>query len=312
MHSFDLLLECIFLLFLYSIHTLWDLPGGALFNPKKSDMHNNTKLISLVLFVGIISLLSSCDPQKRINKDYNYFQKGLDSINQYNGALTDLKLLPNDLISIQVIAGSLRQEDASLFNLSSAGSTSSSMGASTTSASGGVGYQIDQEGYIEMPKIGKIKAAGLTKVELAELLKNKLSDEVKNPLVIVKLTNLKANVLGEVKRPGVVNFKTDKANLFDAIAEAGDLTDAGKREDIVLLRQINGKFETYKIDLRNTAFIKTEAFQIHQNDVIYVAANDNKLKTLNVNPNFQRDISLGLAALSTLAIIFNTISIFRR
>lgn len=273
-------------------------------------MKHNIKLGKIALFLGGIMLLVSCDPQKRINKDYNYFQSGLDSINQYNVELKDLKLLPNDLISVQVIAGSLRQEDAALFNMS--GGASSSSGTMSASSSSGVGYQIDQDGFIEMPKIGKIKAAGFTKVQLAEIIKNKLTDEVKNPLVIIKFTNLKANVLGEVKKPGVVNFKTDKANIFDAIAEAGDLTDAGKREDIVLMRQENGKFETYKIDLRNTAFIKGSAFQIHQNDVIYVGANTNKLKTLNVNPNFQRDLSLGLTVISTLALILNTISIIRR
>ncbi len=272
-------------------------------------MKSTNKLGKLVLCLGGLMLLIACDPQKRINKDYNYFQSGLDSINRYNTELVDLKLLPNDLISVQVIAGSLRQEDAALFNMSSGGASSST--ASST-ASTGVGYQIDQNGFIEMPKLGKIKASGFTKVELAEIIKSKLIDEVKNPLVVVKFTNLKANVLGEVKKPGVVSFKSDKANIFDAIAEAGDLTDAGKREDIVLMRQENGKFETYKIDLRSTKFITSSAFQIHQNDVIYVGANTNKLKTLNVNPNFQRDLSLGLTVISTLALILNSISILRR
>ena len=278
--------------------------------PKKKFMKIKFKLSKILLFLGGLLLLVACDPQKRINKDYNYFQKGLDSIYQYNVELKDLKLLPNDLISVQVIAGSLRQEDAALFNMS--GGTSTTSSAVSASSSSGVGYQIDQNGFIEMPKIGKIKAAGFTKVELAEIIKGKLADEVKNPLVIVKFTNLKANVLGEVKKPGVVTFKSDKANIFDAIAEAGDLTDAGKREDIVLMRQENGKFETFKIDLRNTSFIKSSAFQIHQNDVIYVGANANKLKTLNVNPNFQRDLSLGLTVISTIALILNSIAIFTR
>ncbi len=273
-------------------------------------MKLNNKLSKIALFIGGIMLLIACDPQKRINKDFNYFQSGLDSMNKFSTELVDLKLLPNDLISVQVIAGSLRQEDAALFNMSGGASTTSS--AISASSSSGVGYQIDQNGYIEMPKIGKIKAAGFTKVELAEIIKSKLMDEVKNPLVIVKFTNLKANVLGEVKKPGVVTFKSDKANIFDALAEAGDLTDAGKREDIVLMRQENGKFETFKIDLRNTSFIKSSAFQIHQNDVIYVGANANKLKTLNVNPNFQRDLSLALTIISTLALMLNTISIIKQ
>ncbi len=134
-------------------------------------MNLNNKLSKLVLILGCLTLLIACDPQKRINKDFNYFQKGLDTINNYNVVLEDLKLLPNDLISVQVIAGSLRQEDASLFNLSSGGASSTTSSAAT--ASSGVGYQIDQEGYIEMPKIGKIKAAGLSKVELAENIKVK-------------------------------------------------------------------------------------------------------------------------------------------
>ena len=265
------------------------------------------KTLQVALIVVMISSLTSCDSQKRMNKDFNYFQKGLDSIQ--NIEMKELKFTPNDFISIQVVAGSLRQEDAALFNLSS--SSSSSTGTSTPS-SGGASYQVDADGNIEFPKIGKIKAEGLTKSELSNFIKSKIADEVKNPLVIVKFTQLRVNVLGEVKKPGVTILKSDKSNILDALAEAGDLTDAGKREDIVLLRQENGKFETFKIDLRNTNFMKSPAFQIHQNDVIYVGANVNKLKTLNVNPNFQRDLSLGLTIISTLALVLNSIAIIGR
>ncbi len=261
----------------------------------------------------LISTLISCDPQKRINKDYNYFQKGIDSVPRID--YKEYKFVENDLITIQVIAGTLRQEDASLFNLSSGGNNSNI--GSTVGANTGVSmplatqtiaptYQIDLQGYIEMPKIGKIKAAGLTKQELADLVKEKLADEVKSPLIIVKFAQFKANVLGEVRRPGVVNFRSDKANILDALAEAGDLNEYGKREDIILMRQKDGKYETYRIDLRNTSFINSPAFQIQPNDVIYVGANINKLKTLNVNPNFQRDYSLALTTISTLFLIVNT------
>ena len=305
------MLGCIFLLFLLQLKIYYVTHMAELRLHKKITMNLHTKFAKYLTVLGIISLLVACDPQKRINSDFNYFQTGLDSLKNMNVDLKDLKLLPNDFITVQVVAGSLRQEDAALFNMSG-GSSSSPSTSSSSAASSGVGYQIDETGFIEMPKIGKIKAAGLTKVELSEVIKNKLTDEVKNPLVIVKLSQLKANVLGEVKKPGVVTFKSDKANIFDALSEAGDLTDAGKREDIVLIRQENGKLETYKLDLRSTAFMRSAAFQIHQNDVIYVGANINKLKTLNVNPNFQRDLSLGLTVISTLALILNTISIIRR
>jgi polysaccharide export outer membrane protein len=271
--------------------------------------------LSIICVVFLITFFVSCDPQKRINKDFNYFQKGLDSIQSLS--YSEPKLHENDLITIQVIAGSIRQEDAAIFNLS--GSTPNASITSTSSITSnaspvlnGAAYQIDLQGNIEMPKIGKIKAAGLTKYELASNITAKLVEEVKNPLVIIKFAQFKVNVLGEVRKPGTIVFKADKANILEAIAECGDLTESGKRDDIVLMRQSDGKYETFKIDLRNTAFINSPAFQLRQNDVIYVSANTNKLKAVNINPNFQRDVSIALTILSTLAVILNTFVIIKR
>lgn len=271
--------------------------------------------LSIICVVFLITFFVSCDPQKRINKDFNYFQKGLDSIQSLS--YSEPKLHENDLITIQVIAGSIRQEDAAIFNLS--GSTPNASITSTSSITSnaspvlsGAAYQIDLQGNIEMPKIGKIKAAGLTKYELASNITAKLVEEVKNPLVIIKFAQFKVNVLGEVRKPGTIVFKADKANILEAIAECGDLTESGKRDDIVLMRQSDGKYETFKIDLRNTAFINSPAFQLRQNDVIYVSANTNKLKAVNINPNFQRDVSIALTILSTLALILNTFVIIKR
>ena len=251
----------------------------------------------LVLIAGV-----GCKSTKKFNKDFNYFQTGLDSINK--AAFVEPKLRENDLISIQIIAGSLRQDDAAVFNL-----VGGTINATTSLAAS---YQIDMLGYIDMPKFGKIRAAGLTKQQLADVITLKLADEVKNPLVIVKLTQFKVNVLGEIKRPGVVFFKADKANILEAIAEAGDLTEAGKREDILLMRDVNGKYETYKIDLRNTAFINSPAFQLCQNDVIYIGTNMTKLQSMDKDPNTKLSLPVILTAISTLLIIINSLGLIKR
>lgn len=230
-------------------------------------------------------------------------------------AYVEPKLQPNDLITIQVIAGSIRQEDAALFNLPSS-SGSSSLSASSSSAplsqTSNSGYQIDLKGNIELPKIGKIAAAGLTKQELAEKIRLKLQDEVKDPLVVVKYVQFKINVLGEVKKPGAITFKTEKVNILDALAEAGDLTDAGKREDIVLMRQNGDKYENYKIDLTNTTFMNSPAFYLQQNDVIYVGANNLKLKALTNDLTGRADIQIIIGSITALAVLLNTISNLRR
>jgi polysaccharide biosynthesis/export protein len=251
--------------------------------------------------------ITGCKLPEKYSKDFNYFQKGLDSsVNKM--AYVEHRFKENDLISIQVIAGSIRQEDATVFNIVGVSLSGQQTGVGNSNAN----YLVDANGYVDVPKVGKIKAAGLTKVELANTITSKISDEVKNPLVIVKLSQFKVNVLGEVKRPGVVTFRTDKANILEALAEAGDLTDGAKREDITLMREMNGKYETYKIDLRKTDFINSPSFQMYNNDVIYVGANVNKLKTIEYKGVEQaQKVALILSIITTAALLVNVTGIFR-
>ncbi|MFX8891353.1 polysaccharide biosynthesis/export family protein, partial [Acinetobacter baumannii] len=90
---------------------------------------------------------------------------------------------------------------------------------------------------ITLPKLGKIKAAGLTKTELSKKLEMLMVDEIKNPYVLVRLNQFKVNVLGEVKKPGVVIIKgTETVNIIDVLSESGDLTEYGKKNNIAILR----------------------------------------------------------------------------
>lgn len=276
-------------------------------------MVKKANFLKLCSFAALGLLLFSCNPAKRINRDYNYFQKGLDS------ALTSAKfkeptIVAGDNITIQVVAGSLSQQDASLFNLSSgsmASSPTSTAGAGPVSSS--ANYLVDKDGNITMPKIGKLKAEGFTKQELSSIITKKLSEAefVKDPLVVVRLAQFRVNVLGEVKRPGTVIFKNEKTNILEVIAEAGDLTDFGKREDVVVMRQEKEKWVTYKLNLKNTDFFRSEAFYLKNNDVVYVGANETKLKTLKVNPNVQKDIAIASTGLQTLFFILQAILIVR-
>jgi polysaccharide biosynthesis/export protein len=267
--------------------------------------------INSSIFFGLLFLLASCNEQKRISKTFNYFQKGLDSNNV--AELIEPKFKENDLISIQVIAGSLKQEDATLFNLANGGNTnSSSQSGAGQSNSSQSGYLVDVNGFIEMPKIGKIKAAGFSKTELAAIITNRLENEVKNPLVVVRYQQFKINVLGEAKRTGVITFRSDKVTILDAIAEVGDLTETANREDILVMRKNGDKWDTYKINLISLNIFKSPAYQVFNNDIIYIGANINKLKAVNVNPNIQRDITIATAIVSMALVLVNTFFLFKR
>lgn len=283
-------------------------------------MNKQKKLFRVLVASVMVLALISCNSEKRINRDFNYFQKGLDSIN--SRVFVEPKLKVNDVLRIQVIAGSIRQDDAALFNLVSGGinqsnSSSAQLGGANQSGSqtqpSGAIYTIDNFGNIEMPKIGKIKASDLYIKQLTDTIQHILSSEVKNPLVVVtKIIKFKVNVLGEVKRPGVAVFQTENVNLLEAIAEAGDLTDNGKREDILVMRKVEEKYETFKIDLRNTNFMNSPAFYLQDNDVVYVGANKAKLVALGRDPNSDRNLQIALQILSTASLVLNAFIILKR
>ena len=303
-----------FLVFFKMSQNIYVTDLAELYNFQKNIIFQKMSLKHLYSFAVLAFMFFSCNPAKRINKDYNYFQKGLDS------ALTSVQfkeptILAGDNITIQVIAGSLSQQDASLFNLSSSSVNSNSTGGtpSVTSSSSGAGYLVDKDGFITMPKIGKLKAEGLTKQELSNIVIRKLTDSelVKDPLVIVKLAQFRVNVLGEVKRPGTVIFKNEKTNILEVIAEAGDLTEFGKREDILIMRQEKDKWISFKINLTNTNFLNSEGFYLKNNDFVYVSANETKLKITKVNPNLQKDISIASIAVQGLFFLMQAILIIR-
>lgn len=154
------------------------------------------------------------------------------------------------------------------------------------------GYQVSESGNIDMPVIGSVKAAGLTKEQLQVLLMQKLTNYVKNPAVVVRFLQFNINVLGEVKSPGTKKFETDNVTILDAISSAGDLTDAGKREDVTVIREEGGKKIYHYVDLRSKTVFQSPVYNLQPNDIVYVKANKNKLKELSIDPEIQRKTGL--------------------
>ena len=93
---------------------------------------------------------------------------------------------------------------------------------------------------INFPIIGKIHVAGLTKNECEDLIKSKIQPylaRTENPVVSVRMSSFRITVIGEVNRPGVIPVSTEKISIVEALAEAGDMTIYGKRNNILLVRE---------------------------------------------------------------------------
>lgn len=227
-------------------------------------------------------------------------------------AVTDseIRIRPGDKLSI--IVNSRDPQLIQLFNLPYVSqqlgrtSTSNTSGASSTSSQGISGYTVDKNGNIDFPVLGKLHIAGQTREEVAAYIKGRLFDGnwVKDPVVTVEYMNLCISVLGEVNGPGRYSIDRDQLTLLDALSMAGDLTIYGKRENVKVIRQENGKQQVYGLDLRSGEDLyHSPGFYLQQNDVVYVEPNNVRARQSTVNGNNVRSTSFWLSLASFLTTI---------
>jgi polysaccharide export outer membrane protein len=262
----------------------------------------------VLIFSTILILFLSACSTTNVKKDYLYFQGVEDNVGVQQ---KETVIQPHDLLFIQVYSKTLNQEQAAIFNILSSSTSTPSPNSSTSSGGSSQGYEVSAGGNIEMPVIGTVKAAGLTKDQLQALLVDKVSNYVKNPSIIVRFSNYNINMLGEVRSPGAKKFAIDKVTIIDAISAAGDLTEFGRREDVMVIRELDGKKFYYEVDLRSKKVFSSPAYILQPNDIVYVAPNNKRLKTLNADVETQRKIGLYSSFIS-IAITLITLFVYLR
>ncbi len=205
--------------------------------------------------------------------------------------------MPDDLLEIK-IAGA-NEATTALLN------TYSTTSNSTTAASGSApGYLVDNNGEVEFPIIGKIKAAGLTKEEFKDRLKERVSKYLKDPLVSVRFTNFRFTVLGEVKVPGTFIVPNERVTVLEALGHSGDMTNYSRRTNVRVIRDSSGIREIGIVDFTDKAVFTSKYYYLERNDVVYVEAEKSKSQF----EDFSR-ISTILATVASLIAI--TITILR-
>lgn len=139
------------------------------------------------------------------------------------------------------------------------------------------GYVVDQNGNISYPQLGNIHVAGKTTQELQTYFQKLLSVYIKDPTVKIRLLNFKVTVLGEVNMPGTLTLTEESITLPQAIGLAGDLTIKGQRENVLVIRTLNGVRKTTRIDMTQTDWMDGPYYYLKQNDVVYVSPNGPKV-----------------------------------
>jgi polysaccharide export outer membrane protein len=137
---------------------------------------------------------------------------------------------------------------------------------------------VENNGEIDYPLIGKVKVVGMTIEQAAQLIHDRLTpffSEDPALTVNVRIANFYVSVLGEVRSPQTFDVTRPRLTILEALAQAGDLTVYGKRDNVKLLRQQdNGEYEIHELDLRDANILNSPYYYLQQRDIVYVEPNE--------------------------------------
>lgn len=251
----------------------------------------NLKYLPKHLALLMIILLSSCASRQ----DLVYFQDEPLPSSAFENPNFEIHYKTDDLLTIDVSA--LDPEAARPFNLPVVTYSDNIM-----LAQGNLKmqtYLINVNGEIEFPVLGTVKLGGLTRSQATTYLKERLAEYIKDPIVNIRLANFTISVLGEVNRPGTYNVQDERISVLEALGLAGDLSIYGVRNNVLLIREVDGQKRFAKLDLTSINMVNSPTYYLEQNDIIYVEPNKAKVRSSTFNPN----TGVVISAVGTLATI---------
>lgn len=258
----------------------------------------NIIMKKLLLFISLCIALCGCKSQEKLA----YFSENRPADHQIIANTGwKIKIEPNDELLITV--NSELPEVTAIYNLPTANPSKLSELNSPGLQGQLQTYIVDRAGNIKFPVFGTIHVEGMTTAELAELITQKVAKDVEAPYVRVELLNFKINVLGEVTRPGTYEIRSERVSILDALAQAGDLTIFGKRDNVTLIREEDGKITYNTINLNDSKLIESPYYYLKQNDAIYVEPTETRKGQAEYNQNNAFKVSVISAIISGVSVI---------
>ena len=248
----------------------------------------------------LICMISSCMLAGcRSQKEITYFQDangtGVDSLGTPLGTgnlgVYEPQIRHNDILKIYIT--SINKEASSFFNpLMNPDSKVDEAKA--------YGYLVDAKGAIELPVVGQVMVEGLTISQIRDTLRKKLSKYLEKPSVRVIFENFKVSVLGEVAHPGVYAVTNERLTIPEALGLAGDLTIYAQRNNLLVIREENGKRQYGRVDLTRRDVFDSPYYFLHPNDVVYVEPGRGKTA---LSDNFYRVVPIVLSTLTLISVL---------
>ena len=246
--------------------------------------------ILLTFFLGIS--FTSCNSWREVV----YFQD-LDSVQLHNkNTETNVRIRPGDQLTIMVFGADKYLIMPYNQTLNSVSDNSLGSGGDRNSQ---LPYDVDGNGDIIFPVLGKMHVAGMTCDDLRFYLHNRLDETIKDMTVFVCIENFRVNVMGEVTRPGSFPIKNNSVTFLEALAMAGDMKLTGDRHKVQLIRFEDGQVKHYNFDMTKSDLLDSKQMYLQQNDVIYVPPISSKAESERSNSNTRSWLLTGLSTLAS-------------
>ena len=253
------------------------------------------KRFSFIFCLFLIVISTSCIP----HRDTVYFQNkdtALDSTQILTEKQKPYRVQINDILSVRIKV--LDQENVQIFNpIGDEGS----LNASGAERAYFDGFTIDLHGNIRIPTLGYLNVLGFTTVEIREMIEKKLLEEqfkeTANIFVIVKLTGFRYTATGEVGSPGTQVLYQERLNIYEAIANVGEITEVGNKKDVLIIRQYPQGQKIHHLDLTDINVMRSPYYFIQPNDIIYV------------KPLKQKSLGTGKTLVESLGTIITVLSL---
>lgn len=232
-----------------------------------------------------------------VNKKKLVYLQGIDNQKSYDNSVRyEPTLQPDDLLNIIVSAEN--PEVTVPFNLPQIQGNYDLNESQNNIKT----YLIDNDGFIEFPVIGKLKLGGLTRSQAISKLNEMVSLYIKNPIINLRIVNFKISILGQVTKPGSYTIQGERITFLEALSLASDLTIYGKRNNILVIHEEEGKKTYNRIDLTKADLLNLSDYYLSQNDVIFVEPNKTVINSSAVGPNTALYLS-GLTVILSLILV---------
>jgi polysaccharide biosynthesis/export protein len=224
-------------------------------------------ILYLILIVLVIESASCTGPRKMVYM-HNLQDTTAGSLTQATN-MFESPIQKNDQLWITV--GGTNAEDLILLNSGSGIIQGNNINPVTGNSPVPVlGYLVEADGTIKLPYLDKVLVEGMTRLQLEKFLTSKFKDYTKNPVVNVRFLNYRITVVGEVAHPGSFTIPNERLTILEAIGLAGDLTLLGKRQNVLVVREVNGVRSFGRLNLLSKDIFLSPYYYLKTNDVLYI------------------------------------------